>query len=419
MKKVSDPREAAFLSLIYAKKGDYIENFFEEDIYSMDSKDLRLAKNIAYGTEKRFLSLEYLLNKLIEASGFKNFKIKPKERLLLYSAMYQFFFMEKVPLFAIVNETVSLAKRYFGEQKGSFFNKVLRLLEGCKVGLPEGKEIKDLSYRYSYPEFFIKELIDEYGEESSEDILETQNLFFSPFVRLSSKARAENCEVVHEKKFSVAKITTGDLSFFSRKKEYYIQNITPVLLLEDLLESLEKNLKKPKKILDLCASPGGKTIALHEIFPNAEFTLNDSSKERLNLLLENLQTHEIKAKVLNFSAEDIHLDEKFDLIILDVPCSNSGVLSKRPEARWRIDKSNLEELSKLQLKIIQNAANLLTPQGYIFYMTCSILNEENEEVIKKANGLTIIKTSKILPDKEGKDGGFAALLKKLQKNILE
>lgn len=410
MRKISNSREAAFLALLYAKEGEFIENYFNKEELALSNKDLRLAKEIAFGTVKRQRSLEYLSEKMVTENVFYKLKLKRKEKLLLYSAFYQFFFLNRIPLYAIVNETVSLAKRYFGHSKAGFFNSFLRLL-GNSISLPNGKEIDQLSYFYSYPPFFVEKLIIEYGGSKAEEILDVQNKVFPPSVRIRKGGSLNKIPLIHDKKFKMA-LASEDISFFCNKKSFYIQNLTPVLLLEELLLS-EIN---PNSILDLCASPGGKSIALFDIFPHADFVVNDKSKKRLEILSENLRLHEVFAKIQNIPAEEFISEKKFDLIIVDVPCSNSGVLSKRHEARWRIDKENLSQLCLLQEKILQNASKLLSSSGYLLYMTCSILKDENENIIQKIllnNNLSLEKTHKILPDNFGKDGGFGALLKKI------
>ena len=262
MSKIINPREAAFLSLVFSSKKKFIEDFFAEDI-ELSKKDLKLTKEIAYGTKRRLLSLKYLSKRL------GNLKLKLKENLLLYTAIYQYFFMDRIPIYAIVNETTNLAKKYFGKKKASFFNAILRKLEKKKLFLflPKPRTLDDLCFYYSYPKYFIKEVISEYGKEKAKEILEAQNHVFPPMVRIRHFEKKEKAiEVIHDKKFMVGIIKGKDfLSSISLSNRYYIQNITPVLLIEEL----SKAIGYPKKILDLCASPGGKIIALFDLYPKA------------------------------------------------------------------------------------------------------------------------------------------------------
>ncbi len=117
----------------------------------------------------------------------------------------------------------------------------------------------------------------------------------------------------------------------------------------------------------------------------------------------------MQASVFQQRGELFQSDQKYDLILVDAPCSNSGVYHKRVEARWRFSPTALEELSDLQAEILERAASLLTPGGQLWYMSCSILQEENEETIEFADSLalTCLHQEKVLPNRKGWDGGFA------------
>lgn len=402
MKKISNPREAAFLALT-SSKDFFIEDFFNLEL-DLSSKDLRLAKEIAFGTIRRSLSLEYLFKKQFNA------KLKRKERLLFYSALYQFYFMDRIPAFALIDETVELAKKYF--KKGGLFNALLRRLKKKEeLWLPTSCSIEDLSYFYSFPPFFVKELLEQYGEEITKSILKASNTFSAPMVRIRSQERDDRLEIIQTRKFMIGKLKEGvALSDFVCSEAFYVQNISPILLLEELSEGLKK---EPERVLDLCASPGGKLIALHDLFPKAKFFGNEISKERFEILKKNLDKYQINATLYLRRAEEFSEDLKFDLIILDVPCSNSGVLSKRHEARWR----SFEEITKLQEKqveILKRASCLLSEGGEIWYLTCSILKKENEDIIEKAKEFQLekVRQIKILPDQDGRDGAFGVSFRK-------
>lgn len=188
--------------------------------------------------------------------------------------------------------------------------------------------------------------------------------------------------------------------------------MTPVALVADLASKSSY----PQRVLDICASPGGKLLAAHDHFPKAKLFANDISPEKILRLTQNLTKYGVTAQVRCGQGEDYPISEPFDVVILDVPCSNSGVLNKRPEARWRLTAEALQALKTQQLGLLEHALTLIGKQGVIWYLTCSILKAENEQLMaafcqKHAMKMAYART--ILPNAEGWDGGFACLLQKI------
>jgi 16S rRNA (cytosine967-C5)-methyltransferase len=202
------------------------------------------------------------------------------------------------------------------------------------------------------------------------------------------------------------------LPSIAASENYYIQNATPTLLFKALAE----NAKPTKNILDLCACPGGKLLLAHDTFPEASLYANDLTERKIRTLKENIEKYHLDVKTECGPGESYPAGRLFDLIIVDAPCSNSGVLNKRPEARWRLTPENTKQLAHIQKALLRHALTLLNDGGEVWYMTCSILNDENERLIKavceECNAeMRMMKT--ILPDAKGLDGGFAAAIKKL------
>lgn len=195
--------------------------------------------------------------------------------------------------------------------------------------------------------------------------------------------------------------------------------------IQDLSAAIPAQLLNPKpfsKILDLCAAPGTKTAQLAEITNNnAKIFATDINPKRLHLIRKNVERLKLK-NVTVFKYDDIKRiisqHAPFDYILLDVPCSNTGVLAKRPEARYRITKSDLKELTKTQYEIITQAAKYAAKNTILCYSTCSILHEENQEIITKFiktnPNFTIITEKLTFPSSPPKDhdGGYFAILQK-------
>ena len=411
----ANPRDAAYTALLeYEKNGTFIQASLKKwKLEQNPSKvDFSLAQEIANGTIRMVLALDYIA---IQLSDKKKISLKKKEKILLRTAIYQHYYMDRVPLYAIVNETVKIAKKMVNPSFPRFINHLLRKLETSCPLLPQGDSTENLNVTYSQPLFFIKHLLASYPLPIVHLILKTSNTAPSLMARVIKELSElpEKTQIVFETPLEVIKLLESNtLQKLIHSSNYYIQNVTPVALISDLY----KHAKNPHKILDLCASPGGKTVALHDLFPNAELFCNDVSNKKIEKLKENLDKYSITATLSTSLGEAFSSDNLFDLIIIDAPCSNSGVLNKRPEARWRLTKEHLNELTKTQDSLIENAKQYLSPEGQIWYMTCSILPEENEERIKNAHlnfGLeTNFLSKKILPNHEGWDGGFACILTK-------
>lgn len=404
-------REIAFLALLHSLKGDrFIADVLEEWRRSdhPSAKDFNLAQEIAYGSCRMALALDYLARELTPT---KKLSLKLKERAFLRIALYQSYFMDRIPQYAIADESIKIAAKYCHPSFLGFLNAVLRKMGQISLQLPSGNTTNALSIRYSYPPFFVEEVVQHYGLEEAANILAASNKPAQTMVRMRYKAlEKEGLELIVDKPFPVALLKDSNLiQEIADSEDYYIQNITPATL----IGNLAAHCNPPQRILDLCASPGGKTIAIHDFFPRAALYANDVSEEKLKRLSANFQKYHLDVHLSCGQGEKYESPERFDLIILDVPCSNSGVLNKRPEARWRLSKEALEELGKIQIELIKNARSLLAPEGEIWYMTCSILPKENEELIAKAckaYDLKICRSEKRLPNLAGWDGGFACAL---------
>ncbi len=389
LSQLATPRESAFFALCrFLKEEEMLLNSLQEwqKQFHPSPQDFRLAQEIAYGTARMALTLDWIGEKL---ASKRSLKLKGKEKVLLRMSLYQLYYLDRVPSYATVHEMVSLAKRYTHITFASFLNALLRKAALQMPALPK----QNLSLTYSYPTFLVECLSAQYGREKTKKILELGNTAPKQWVRTRNKNPLEFQQV-------------DDIDPFISSKQHYIQNPTQANLLVELV----KNIPPPKNILDLCASPGGKSILLKELFREAHLTVNDRSEEKLNTLANNLEKYGIDAFFSCGPAEEFQADGQFDLVLVDAPCSNSGVLGKRPEARWRISKENIEKLQKTQLAILERASSLVARSGTLIYMTCSILAQENEEVAKNCSLQAV--ANQLKTPEAGLDGGFGAVFSK-------
>lgn len=338
-KTTHNSREEALIAFtLFLKEGRFLET----------NPLSPFARNLSYGACRLLLILEKATHSIKPK--------KAKERALLYLALYENWFMD-TPGYATVSCWVELAKKIH-PSFAKFINFTLRNL---KKPIFKSKE--------AYPDILQK-------QNWPEEVYEVMNEPAQLFVRDRK-----------EKKF----LKIDRLDEYLKDDRYYVQNPTPFKLIEHLASSIVA----PKTVLDLCANPGGKTIALQEFFPNAEYFVNDLKE--LGDLKNNFERLHIKAHYREGDALTYPEDRLFDLVVIDVPCSNTGVLHKRPEARHRLTEGKLIELRGLQIQLLEKAKRL---GKQVAYMTCSILDDEN---------LTGKNKHIIYPDIEGLDGGFLGL----------
>ena len=335
-------------------------------------------EEIAAGAIKEKLLLEAIGQQYVE-----KYPRKKKERVLFDQTLYQIFFHPDVPLYAILDESQKLAKKYIHPSFAKFLNGAFRQISSREIPL-----FPDFSIQFSLPPFFVDTLIKERGKESAIKVFKAFRFPPKIFARRGTEVIALSGEGT-------------DLG-----NDLYIQNPTPIHLFLNLAKEMKS---KPKRVLDIAAAPGGKLLLAAELFPEAEIFGNDVSEKKLDLIRENLKRLGKKAALSCSLGEELSFDEKFDLIIADVPCSNTGVLHKRAEARWRLSSEELHDATEKQKRLLKRGFSLLNPGGFLFYMTCSILKDENEKVVESYSPLF---QETILPNQEGLDGGFGALLQK-------
>lgn len=368
----------------------------------LSSADHGLACEIFYGTLRNL----YLLDELIDR--LRNGKIKPFTQNLLRTGLYQLF-KTGIAEHAAVNETVQIARKH----EKNLVNAILRNAQRSRSELEKVIEELPLEDRFSHPEFFIERWTAQHGEEAAAALCEWNNTPPKVFARIQD-----------EERFNRVRSSIEPSSFVEGHPDFFEVDGQPdrewldegLIYIQDPSTSLACHLLDPQPgedILDACAAPGGKTALLSKLM-NGEGTIlaADLSEKRLEQLEENLK----RLRVSNAVCRQIDWQEppadlpKFDAILLDVPCSNTGVMRRRVDVRWRLQPYDFGRQTKVQAELLANAATHLKPGGRIVYSTCSIDREENEDIVEKS-GFRIEKTVRSLPWQDGFDGAFACLLR--------
>lgn len=359
--------------------------------YCLSENEKKLFYALTKGILKRKIFLDFVIKTLAKHRNFS--KIDAEIKNLLRLGLYQIIYMNSIPDYASVNSVVEICNQNFNKRLSGFVNAILRtfIRKRENLKLPDDSTASYLAIKFSFPKYMIENWLNEYGKESTIKMCEYFNkpaslhLRFDPnkisYEDFAIYLKEKNIEFSKSKFFPYILKLKSNLNFLDdrlfQKGFYYIQDestVLPVILL---------NPQDDDKILDLCAAPGGKTLLISSMMHNkGKIIANDINKKRMNLLKENAKR--MNCKNIEFSEKDattFSSNEKFDKILLDVPCTGLGTMQKKPEIRLQ-SKSRLKSLIPLQKKILNNASKLIKNDGVIVYSTCTINKEENEKQIE-------------------------------------
>jgi 16S rRNA (cytosine967-C5)-methyltransferase len=401
------------------------------DVSSLDGREASLARAIDHAVHRRWISLTTLIG---HASNRIVHKLDAPVGATLLVATAQLMLLDRIPDHAIINCAVDWVRKNGHPRATGFVNAVLRnitrlrkeIIETGVAGEPgqflrsDGSAwllnepvFKDsIDYQTGFSRKSWKRLVHEFGEKTAIQIA-VGSIAEAPILVTAPDGESLPPEILpHEDaRFGVVPQGVDLASLFFAQPKLRAQDPTSGSSL-DLTEDLH-----PQRILDVCAGRGTKTKQLRGLFPNAMIAATEPNDVRRAFLEE-------MAADLNITIYAPGLDgptEPFDLVIVDAPCSNSGVFSRRPEARYRYDKKHIESLVELQREILQDARSVLQNKGHLLYATCSIDSAENAaqvEWLVQHQRLELIAEKTTMPagfpgsdPTKWHDGGFAALLK--------
>lgn len=376
------------------------------------SKDIGFISELVYGTISWQLTLDEIIKKY---STIKLKKMSPWILNILRMSMYQIVFLDKVPKSAAVNEGVNLAKRYGHRASSNFVNAILRKVE--KKDYEDMKEIREDKERIakttSIPVWLVEKLLTQNTIEEVQEICEACNLKPKVHIRVN-RLKTDKQSLLQELCKEGIEVEEGQTDFLLLKSAKNMEKIKAfeegMFTVQDEAAGLIPQILNPKpgeKVLDACSSPGGKTTYMAEMMQNqGEIVAWDLHEHRVKLVEEaakRLGISIIKTEVKDATKKQERYQEKFDKILLDVPCLGLGVIKRKPDIKWKRKKEDIEEITKIQKQILQTCSSLLKVGGELVYSTCSILKEENQEIIeqflKENENFTIEKM-----EKDGKKG---------------
>jgi len=388
-------RAAAIEAIILIEQGEQTESAIQSVLHNRNFRplDKRFILQLVNGTTKMRRRLDHII---------KFYLAKPSAKLpiklanILRMGFFQLHFTDRIPPAAAVSESVNLANHMTDRSKGNLVNAVMRANlrepEKVKYADKESEPAKYLGDYYSYPDHFVKYCLREFGFERTEKLLEAYN--HPPFVTyrvnfLKTKPdEVANILQTNNIEFSYGKhlpefihIRQGGLPLERGLLE------TGKVLVQDESAGLAVRLLNPRpknNALDITAAPGGKTTYMAIRMRNKGLvTAVDKSHARLKLLVEN--TQRLGIKIIAPVACDMFDFQggPFDRVLLDPPCSGWGTAGKHSDLRWSKTENDPKNLSKIQAKMIDKTAQLVKPGGVLVYSTCTIIREENDQIVEE------------------------------------
>ena len=394
---INKAREIALKALYKIEKEDAYSNIAINQVLkenkNIDERDVGLISELVYGTITWKLTLDEIIKKY---SNIRLKKISIWILNILRMGIYQIIFLDKIPKSAAVNESVNLAKRYGHKSSSNFVNAILR-----KVSVSYYEELEDIkddkeriSKTTSMPMWIIEELLKQKNIKEVEEICKNSNLKPNTIIRIN-KLKTNKKDFEERLKERKIEYLEGNLEdFLILKKVKNIENIDlfkeGFFTVQDEGAGLIVDVLNPKEdecILDACSSPGGKTTYIAEKMKNkGNIEAWDIHEHRVKLVqnvAKRLGINIIQVRIQDATKFNEDLVEKFDKILLDVPCLGLGVIKRKPDIKWKRKKEDIEEITKIQKEILNNCSKYLKVNGELVYSTCSILREENEDIIEE------------------------------------
>lgn len=412
--------------------GAFVEELLEEALNrnALSPVDRRLVQELVYGVVRHQATLDWLIDR--KATGRAQ---KPSLRILMRLGLYQLFWLDRIPDHAAVHETVRITKHLGFAAQAGFVNAVLRgyarerdattaLLDELKAQTP--------SLGYSHPAWLCDRWEQRWGRQPMLRLLEWNNTSPKNFARLNAlKTDAARLATRWQNEgVSFAARSwdwTGDsvvceleghpaLNRLPSFQEgwFYVQDPSTLLAVHEL------DPQPGEHVLDFCAAPGGKTTLVAQRMQNrGRITAQDIHPERLELIRENcarLGVTNVETALVSEGAS-ASASAPFDRILVDAPCSNTGVMRRRVDLRWRLRLTEIERLSAAQLEMLQQAARALKPGGTLVYSTCSLEPEENHSVVEtflsRHPAFRLERERTLLPFVDGVDGACVARFKRV------
>ncbi len=388
-----------------------------------EPRDRALFQELLYGVVRRHGTIK----KLMERLSTGKIRVEPFVYSAAAVALYQLRFLDRVPDHAAVDTSVQLAKEHAGQKSSGWVNAVLRraIREGDSLLDFESEEPftpDRLAFVYSCPRWMVSRWMKRLSTPELREFLTWNNR--SPSLTLRVNRR-----------LTEARSVAGELSSIGVKSQQHALDHNFLTVLhpgdpaelkvvrdgratpQDISQGLVAALLDPQPgeaVLDLCAAPGGKTGHMAEICPESRIVSTDKSPDRLHQLRQTISRCRLD------NVEVVHYDEvlssaqRYDAILVDAPCTGTGVLARRPDLRWRRNPEDVGRMADIQLALLRIAADKLKDGGRIIYSTCSVEPEENggvvDSLISGGDGWTVEPADRYIAPELVDEAGFLSVL---------
>ena len=435
---VTDARHVAAEICADLRRGELLDSTFDGQSSRLEPRDRRFTRELVYGMLRRRAWLDALLDGRVRG-GLSRLDVDLLDLLRL--GAYQLLHMRSVPAYAAIAQTVELAKRRHGVGAARLANAVLRRLdrerEALNVELP-ADPIDALALVESHPRWLVARWVARWGEEETRRLLQANNVE-APLVARPIHAVREQVEasleaagvsvadspLVPESMVLASPISAlTELGAF-RQGLFHLQD--PASTLVTKYAALPEN--GTAEVADVCAAPGGKSVELSRR-ARAVYA-SDLSLPRLRHVVENIRRMDLSTVYAYVADARRPAIREVDAVLIDAPCTGTGTFRRHPDARWRLRTSDLAVMAALQREILRSASAVVKPGGMLVYSTCSLETEENDTQVERfltehqnwrldppAEGAvpaTVIDAGRlrVLPQRHGTDGAFAARLRRL------
>ncbi len=402
---------------------------FPNRLIPADTPDRGLVMELVYGVVR--------WKRLLEWVAAARVHHMPESELLalLLVGLYQLLIMTEIEPYAAVNETVEAVKGRHNQGVADFVNALLRGVLREKSAILRELKKQPLGVQESHPDVLVERWLRVFGPDATLRLCEWDNTRPEVTIHINSLkiSRTDYIDLLRTKGINLQDQQMGASGCLAMPHGLRVESLPGykeglfLVIDPSVLGAVAQLDPQPgEEILDACAAPGGKTFLIAETMrKQGRLVAMDLHDDRLVRLRENLQRLDCNQFVTVIQGNAFNITDEaggpFDRILLDVPCMNTGVLRRRPDARWRFSETRLAKMTRTQRILLERMPDLLKPGGRLVYSTCSLEPEEDEALVasflKGRPEFSRISERKIFPPKARTDGAYVAVLQKSQMRV--